>query len=353
MKKILKVVKILVILMAGLIIVSLLWFYTANRLFLGFKDQNNISYLKINHIQLQDSISSALFDDSFYNSDVFLLGEIHGYADNQKLDKELFIFLNKTAGVRYYLAEMDSMTAGKLNQFLSGPTRNEQLLKEIVLAVRQRIPQQASNELFNKWRAIYDYNCKLADSLKITVLGVDTNFDDHTSEPSRDAAMMANFKQLVKKQHLQGKKFYGFFGFFHTLQKVTTTGTAPFAQRLLDSGFKTTSLVSYTLDSEMYLPENPQFPTPPEEKINWVNADGPLMLVKGIYDLKEVSTPNTITLFKLNTPGSPYFASRHLISIKSRIFGENILPAENKAVTDYFQYVFLLRNSKALTKPDF
>ena len=353
MKKVLKVIKIAVFLIISLILISLLWFYTANRLFLGFKNQDNISYLTRNKLQLQDSISGELFDDDFYNSDVFLLGEIHGYADNQKLDKELFLFLNKTAGVKYYLAEMDSITAGKLNRFLSGTAKDEQLLKEVVLAIRQRIPQQASNELFNKWNAIYDYNRKLADSSKITVMGIDTNFDDNRSETARDAAMIANFKQLVKKQHLTNEKFYGFFGYFHTLQKAATSGVKPFAEELSDSGFKTTSLVSYTLDSEMYLPENPQFPTPPEEKIDWVNADGPLMLVKGIYDLKEVSIPNTITLFKLNTPGSPYFKSRHLISSKVRVFGNNIVPLENTAVTDYFQYVFLLRNSKALTQPHF
>jgi hypothetical protein len=31
-----------------------------------------------------------------------------------------------------------------------------------------------------------------------------------------------------------------------------------------------------------------------------MNADGPLMLVKGINDLKEVSAPYNTTLFKIN-----------------------------------------------------
>jgi hypothetical protein len=36
----------------------------------------------------------------------------------------------------------------------------------------------------------------------------------------------------------------------------------------------------------MFLPKNPNYPSPPDEKLKWMNADGPLMLVKGINDLK-------------------------------------------------------------------
>jgi len=111
-------------------------------------------------------------------------------------------------------------------------------------------------------------------------------------------------------------------------------------------------MVSYTIDSEMHLPKNPQFPTPPYEKVNWINADGPLMLVKGINDLKELSQPNSISLFKLNAQNSPYADSQDLITVKSRMFGESIVPSDKSHTTDYFQYVFLLRNSKAPRKLD-
>jgi hypothetical protein len=74
--------------------------------------------------------------------------------------------------------------------------------------------------------------------------------------------------------------------------------------------------------------------------------------VKGIQDLKELSRPNSISLFKLNSAHSPYATSQNLITVKSRLFGENIIPVEKTHTTDFFQYVFLLRNSKALTKLD-
>lgn len=244
---------------------------------------------------------------------------------------------------------MDSLTAKKLNIFLADSQKNQATLKEVVLAINKRIPQQSSQELFDKWNEIYDYNKILNDLLKITVIGIDKNFDDN-SKSSRDSMMVVNFNNTVKKMNLENEKFYGLFGYFHVLQNTTENGRESFASGLKKLNIKTTSFISYAVNSEMYLPKNPQFPTPPDEKIDWINADGPLQLVKGINDLKEFGKPNTMTLFKINSQKSPYFKSQSLITVKSRIFGENIVPQKGAFTTDYFQYVFLLRNSKALTK---
>lgn len=349
MKKSFKILKFTFLSIVGILLLTFLYFFISNKLFLESSDETNISYLKENNVSIESTINEDLFDTEFYKSNVFLLGEIHGYADNQKLDKELLFFLNKKAGVKYYIAEMDSLTSNKLNNFLLDTVKKESQLKEIVVHIQNRIPQQSSQELFEKWNAIYDYNQRLADSLKIQVIGIDTNFDD-TTTVSRDEAMANNFKNAVKTRKLENEKFYGLFGFFHVLQNPTDNRTATFASELKKSGISTTSFVSYTLDSEMYLPKNPQFPTPENEKVDWINADGPLQLVKGINDLKEISQPNSITLFKLDGKNSPYRKSQHLCNVKSRIFGDNIVPQKGTFTTDYFQYVFLLRNSKALTK---
>lgn len=315
-------------------------------------NKKNIDYLDLHKVDVTDSIPSTLFDDNFFNSDIFLLGEIHGYADNQKLDKELFLYLNKKLNIRYYIAEMDSINADKLNLFLSKPIKDETLLKDVVIAIRKRIPQQSSIELYRKWDQIHDYNQKLPDTAKIKVIGIDKSFTSDKSTVSRDSAMVQNLTDYIKTHHLKGEKLYGLFGFFHVLQQGKDTASTPFAAKLKNCGLKVTSLVSYPIDSEMYLPKNPQFPTPSDEKVNWINADGPVMLVKGINDLKKLSQPNSISLFKLNGQKSPYFTSQDLITVKSRIFGENITPANTNYTTDYFQYVFLLRNSKALSKLD-
>lgn len=349
MKKTLKIVKLIILTILSICLLFFLYFFISSKVFLGSKNEQNVSYLTENSTQIVDSMNEKLFDEEFYKSKVFLLGEIHGYADNQKLDKELLFFLNKRLGVKYYIAEMDSVTALKLNHFLADSLKNQNTLREVVLAINKRIPQQSSQELFDKWNDIYDYNRKVSDSLRIKVIGIDKNFDDRSKTP-RDSAMALNFKNSIKELNIENEKFYGLFGYFHVLQHMTENGAETFASKLKKEGIPTKSFVSYTLDSEMYLPKNPQFPTPKDEKIAWINADGPFMLIQGINDLKEVSHPNTITLFKIDSKNSPYLNSQNLIKVKSRVFGENIIPQAGTFSPDYFQYVFLLRNSKALTK---
>lgn len=349
MKKVLKFFKYLLITIVSIVLIFVLYIFISNKIFIGGKDSEFTDYLKKNNEQILDKVDGKLFDDTFYNSKVVLLGEIHGYAANQKLDQELLKFLNQKNGVKYYIAEMDSTNSHKLNLFLHGSTKDQNLLKEVVLAIQKRIPQQSSQELFEKWSDIYDYNQTLQDSLKISVIGIDTDFNDNSKKISRDSAMITNFKNSVKKLNLQNEKFYGLFGFFHVLQHSVKKDEKPFAERLKKSGFKTSSIISYTLDSEMYLPKNPQFPTPADQKIDWINADGPFMLVKGINDFKEFIQPNSITLFKLNAKDSPYLHSNKLITVNSRMFGESFSPQEKANTLDYFQYMVLLKNSKALT----
>lgn len=101
----------------------------------------------------------------------------------------------------------------------------------------------------------------------------------------------------------------------------------------------------------MYFPANPQYPSPPDEKTALTNGDGPLILIKGINELREATTPYAVTLFNLEGPVSPYFDSQKLASLKVNLLSDDIMPNnEHQKTTDFFQYAFLLRNSKALTK---
>jgi hypothetical protein len=57
----------------------------------------------------------------------------------------------------------------------------------------------------------------------------------------------------------------------------------------------------------MFLPKIPTIHRP-DEKLKWMNADGPLMLVR-YKRFKEVSAPYNTTLFKIGAK-SPYFKSK-------------------------------------------
>ncbi|MBB4807215.1 hypothetical protein HNP38_002519 [Chryseobacterium defluvii] len=349
MKRIIKILKYLLGFIVASAGITVMYFYISNRIFLGSVDSSCTEYLKKNKLEVDGEISGDFFNRTFFDSDVFLFGEVHGFATNQELDGDLLLFLHKKAGLKNYLAEMDSTSAWKLNRFLHQKSKDTLLLKEFIRDIEISIPQQAGKELYTKWSRIYDYNKTLPDSRKIVVWGIDRTPGKNTAV-SRDSAMMINFNKIVRDNRLSGEKFYGQFGLFHVLQSTPVGKDAPLAKRLKDSGLKVTSFVSYTLNSEMYMPKGHGIPVPENEKIAVMNADGPFMMVKGIMDLKEASGAAKKTLFNLDNAGSPYDHSLRLLQIKN-LFGDHINPGKNKTsvTTQYFQYVFLVKNSNAIT----
>lgn len=206
-----------------LFFVFIAFFWISNRQFMESAEEETVAYLKENKVvldilALEDVGEAALFDAPFYESQVFLLGENHGYADVQQIDKYLLIHLQKKLGLRYYLGEMDSTRADALNEFLGKATKDTMLLKRWVKAIGLRIPQQASQELYQKWMDIYDYNATLPDLAKFIIVGVDKHLDDTSRLIGRDSIMMVNFKSYVNRHKLEQESFYGFFGFTHALQ---------------------------------------------------------------------------------------------------------------------------------------
>ncbi|GHA63496.1 hypothetical protein [Pontibacter akesuensis] len=361
MKKLLRTLAKTLLVLLLLPLVLLLFFWTMNTYYLGGTDAANTTYLTQNKQNLSQQLLStatadaALFDSTFYSNQVFLLGENHGFADVQQIDKFMLLHLNKKIGLRYYVAEMDSSRAKNLNAFLLDNTPDTLLLWQVIRDIKLRIPQQSSKELYQKWLDVYNYNQTLPDSLKLTVIGVDKDFEDTSREIGRDSMMLVNFKNTVEKRGLQNEKFYGLFGYTHVLQSgIGEKNIYPFAAKIRRSDLpfanKVQSIACLTLDSEMALPQNEQFPSPPDGKTALVNADGPFTLVQGIRDLREVTSPHTITLFDLRQPGSPYSNSQKLAGIKVNLMGGDILPhSAQQVTTGFFQHVILVRNSRALT----
>ena len=72
--------------------------------------------------------------------------------------------------------------------------------------MKDKIPQQASIEYFQKWKEIRKFNITLPDSLKIRVVGIDKKYDDNQSNISRDSAMVRNLNQYIKQNSLQDEK---------------------------------------------------------------------------------------------------------------------------------------------------
>ncbi len=349
--------KFLVLPFVVITLCSLLFFTVKNAIYLDGEDKLHMDYLSQNKEVLEkNNMDFNGFDSVFYSNNVFILSENHGYEDVQNIDYQIFTHLNRKTGLHFYIAEMDSLRAGRLNEFLRNPTPNTVLLKSIIRDIGLRIPQQSSQQLYDKWLRLHQYNAQLNDSVKIEVLGLDQNFDDTLSKISRDSSMFLNFKAIVEKRGLQEAKFYGLFGYYHGMQSgISERNLYPFAAKLKRQTVypqfqKIQTIACLTVESEMYLPPFEGMPTPPDKKTSQFNVDGPVLLTKGIKDLKALTIPNSVTLFHLDNKNTPYKNSQRLAGIKVNILGDEVLPNNSQQVTtDFFQHVVLMRGSKSLS----
>ena len=357
MRKAIKYIALLTgVLLLGILIVYLTLMYQ-NRSFIGPSNKEFVEYLIDNKTVLGKNTffehSGHILNRESYTSDIILLGESQGIADVQELDKSLFLHFNKSKGTRYYLAEIDSLGASMLNSYLADASKDSTLLKEYVKRVRQFTPQQESRELYDKWSEIYDYNTSLPDTAKFTVIGLADTLDD-TSDMAQSSVMMSNFTKTIEELQLQNESFYGFLGLFHVLQNGINVGEVrdhkTFGSRLIAQGFSVTSIACLDIDSETYVPANDKYPAYLNGQTKLLSMDGPILLVKGINDLKKATYKNSNVLFYLDRLNSPYHRSLKLTTLKTNFFdGEFSAFDKLASTTDFFQYVVFLRNAKANT----
>lgn len=148
----------------------------ASILFLGAwitavgQEDSITSYLKLNSYPIDLEKVNYQLDKGFYTNDVFFFGFVHGSETPQKLDLELLKDLSKH-GVRYYAPEIDYSLAYFFNEYLA--SGDERVLNFACKQYKNRVPQDASIQFKDKWKAIYEYNSSISEKEKISVLGFD------------------------------------------------------------------------------------------------------------------------------------------------------------------------------------
>ena len=359
MKYLFKVTRIILGGIALLIVLPLIYFVVLKCIYSDKPDEDKISYLKSNAITIEqnDTVLCEEFDrllDSQKDFQVFIFGEIHGYSKTQSTDLLLFKYLNAKYNVRDYFAEVFTEDATDLSMFLCSTPINTSYLEKVLESIEHYIPQQKTQIFFDKWVALHKYNQTLPADQKILVHGVlGSKKRDDTKNKSE--VMYEEFLKIKKNASVDTtEKSYCFLGMAHALQDTVYASNKKytyFASKLSNAGYKVTSMIHIPLESAAYLPKNNQYPSPPNQIWEFGNADGPINYYKGISSLKKSSNTNAVMLFKLDAENSPYNICADLVgynSILKFIFGE-LLPVENKATTDYFQYVLLTRGSKSAT----
>jgi len=146
------------------------------------QDSTYTNYLAQNNekITLGGNNSFNILDEAFYDNQLFLVTESHGYYKPNQLDAELFKQINKKTGLRYYLAEIDFSQAFYINKYLN--TGNEAFLKTIYQRWYNEKAQWGSKAGFEKWKNLYNYNLTLAKGKKIIVIGLDEAQDLNMNE---------------------------------------------------------------------------------------------------------------------------------------------------------------------------
>lgn len=122
-------------------------------------------------LDLTSESAFALFPAAFYRNKVFLLGESHGVQRVQELDFALLRHLNRRAGVRHYLAEMDCAQAHYLNAYLH--TGDEVALQRVFAGWVRAQAVWGNADFAQKIRRIRQLNQRLPVRRRICFVGID------------------------------------------------------------------------------------------------------------------------------------------------------------------------------------
>lgn len=169
------------------------------------------------------------------------------------------------------------------------------------------------------------------------------SYDNKSAGIRRPEGIYRNFKDLYLMKHLENKKLYGMWGFFHAHLVPFQYVGGDFISKLVDSDHpiakKIISIIALPIDSK-YNVWNDETKSWDKKPFSYDNDS--LLKVEGIEDLKELTLPNSATLFKLNSTASPFLKSGRLL---------NGISPQGKLVGDFTnsdlgnQYIILLRNS--------
>lgn len=144
----------------------------------GWAQSDSISYSQIpkEEILAGSADNFKLFDEAFYQNQLFLLGESHGVQKPQEVDFELLKHLNQKVGVRYYIAEVDATKAYYMNQYLK--TGDDATLRKVFRSWVENKAQWANNDFFRKIQRIRALNQTLPANRQIQFVGIDRIHDN-------------------------------------------------------------------------------------------------------------------------------------------------------------------------------
>lgn len=303
------------------ILLCLLYSFTTKK-YDNYTGRKNVQYWKENKelfesVNQNENLSFRNLGDYIKINDLFLYGEFHGIKETIKIDFELLKYLNKKAGVKIHLAEIDFSQAYFLNEYLKN---GDEKLIDYVLNSWIIYHGHNNFDYKNKWIQIRKLNILNSEDSQIRVYGIDkvqnvnvtrnhlkillekinlsiempedenlflewaenklpnlihsiiripANNDyiidiEHIrknligyKKTDRGDIMYLNFIDIYKRYNFKGQKIYGYFGEAHVLQKEMNK-KRDFGTLIKNSNSpvkaKTYTIISRYLDSYMDAP---------------------------------------------------------------------------------------------------
>ena len=137
-------------------------------LFLYLKD------IRVKQYMLNNNKFDLIDVDSY---EMFLTGETHTMAKSYEFKKTFFSYLYKEAGVKNIIEEVGFCSGLLLNRYIQ--TGNE---KDLEFYMKQLNGTMAYNkEMYDFYRWLYEYNLQLDEENKISIYGIDTEFQPLTA----------------------------------------------------------------------------------------------------------------------------------------------------------------------------
>jgi hypothetical protein len=154
-----------------------------------------LPYLNNNKIDLTTIAPnwSTVFDENFYQNNVFLVGERHGIDYTYDAVWKLFVHLKEKTNFKYFLLEAPQYWEDNLNKYLE--TGKEDHLKETFFQAKGTF--YANHSFYNFFKKVHEYNANLKTEDKIEFICIDV---EHQYKHSH--AMLLN----TFKNHLKTKK---------------------------------------------------------------------------------------------------------------------------------------------------
>jgi len=187
------------------------------------KEKSRIAYLHEYHSAVdlgKGTLESqfSLLEADLADNVVFFTAENHGVNGNYVLRIAFLKYFKQKTDFRYILAEMPHSGAHRLNQYLE--TTNETILDDYYKSLKGTFVW--SREGYDYWKDVCEFNKSLPQDRKLTVVGVDLEFQwdvalqyihaamSNTKPPSETKPILKELNSLLEEERPVGHKVKSF-----------------------------------------------------------------------------------------------------------------------------------------------